>query len=159
MARTLPTKAPKRRLPPRELVEAFTLKSPQATLRPGEQARRAAAGIKATAQAAQKISREQGISFEAAGGVLRQTLRDLKRTRAAFRGFASGRAKRGVTDPITSDVAIRRLVGSPNTLRGVEGRSELVRFVVEEEVRRPTTDLRVFRTKVERSRRLLGIRR
>lgn len=145
---------------PRELIEAFTAKGrPQATLRPQEEARQAAAGIRATAAAAQKISRERGVSFEEAGGILRQTLRDLKRARAAFRGGIEGRTRRGATQPLTRKEAIGGIVNFPNVLRGVSGREELARFVVEEEIRRPTTNIRVFRTAKERRRNLLGIRR
>lgn len=162
MARTLPTKAPKRRPPPRELLLAFAPRTAvgrqQAAAKGRTLLQQSAANIKSVAAAAQKISREQNVSFEEAGGILRQTLRDLKRARAAFRGMASGLTKRGATQPITVGAAVRSLT-RPNVLRGVEGRTELARFVSEEEARKPTTNIRVFRTKAERSRRLLGIRR
>lgn len=141
---------------PEELLAAFRPKGDPARTDP--RGLRTKAAIASTAAAVQKISRERGVSFEEAGGVLRQTLRDLKRTRAAFRGVASGLTKRGATQPITVGAAVRSLT-RPNVLRGVEGRTELARFVAEEEARRPTTNIRVFRTKAERSRRLLGIRR
>lgn len=162
MARALPTKAPKLRPPPRELVEAFTPRGVAA----GQQAafggrtptQQAALNIKSTAQAAQRIAREQNVSFEEAAGILRQTAVGLKRARAAFRGVASGLTERGATGPLTVDEAVRKL-GRPNLLRGVEGRTELARFVATEEARRPTTNIRVFLTEEDRRRNLLGLRR
>jgi hypothetical protein len=106
----------------------------------------------------QSIASVQKVSFEEAGAILRRTAVGLGRARAAFRGMASGLTKRGTTQPITSVEAVRSIT-APNLLRGVPGREELARFVVEEEARRPTTNIRVFRTKAARSRRLLGIRR
>lgn len=161
MARALPTKAPKRRPPPSELVRAFTptgAAAQRGAFGGRTPTQQAALNIKSTAQAAQRIAREQNVSFEEAAGILRQTAVGLKRARAAFRGVASGLTKRGATQPITVEAAVRSLT-RPNVLRGVEGRADLARFVAEEEVRRPTTNIRVFRTAAERSRRLLGIRR
>ena len=143
------------KLPPRELVEAFAPKGP---LLPEVRHRQAAANIKETARAVQSIASAQNVSFEEAGAILRRTAVGLGRARAAFRGMASGLTKRGATQPITSEAAVRSLT-RPNVLRGVPGRTELARFVAEEEARKPTTGIRVFRTKAERSRRLLGIRR
>lgn len=146
----------RKKLPPRALVEAFSPKGDPARTDP--RGLRAKAAIASTAAAAQQISREQGVSFEEAGAILRQTFTNLKRTRAAFRGMASGLTKRGATEPITSAEAFQSLT-RPNVLRGVQGREDLARFVVDEEARRPTTNIRVFRTEALRQRSLLGIRR
>lgn len=147
---------------PRELIQAFTPKGAAAAQRAAFGGRtptqQAALNIKSTAQAAQSIARAQNVSFEEAASILRQTAVGLGRAKAAFRGIASGLTKRGETGPITVEEATRQ-ISRPNLLRGVEGRTELARFVAEEEARRPTTNIRVFRTAAERSRRLLGIRR
>lgn len=135
------------------LVQAFAPGPPYAR---GAQAEEAGRRIRATRAAVLQVSRQRGISPRKAGEELIRVRGEITEARKRLGGLAAFR--RGTTPartgPLTAEQVTRKI-----TMYRTGVRPEVARHVARQEVRRPTTDIRVLPSAEALERDLLGITR